>query len=150
MHDIKRTAMNESDPLESIRIMNKAINLIELMCDEKDYGFWNYDLSDLYIRIAHRNIRTHNVDTAFENFEKSFHYAKAYDDLPQASTHTSFLVRRNVFDKRNISSSTEKNAVAENLGYLLDTGSYQELKDTPQMQALIAKYKPFAGKKKHF
>ena len=32
----------------------------------------------------------------------------------------------------------------------IDFSSYLELKDTPQMQAIIAKYQPFAGKKKDF
>ena len=59
-------------------------------------------------------------------------YPELEFDLPKTSTHTSFLIRGNVFDKRKICSGTENNAVAEHLGYLLDTGSYQELKDTPQ------------------
>ncbi len=150
MHRIYRSALKVSDPSESIRIMQKAIDLIELVCDEGDYGFWNYNLGDLYIRIAHRNVGIHNLDKAFENFEKGFQYAKAYDDLPKTSAHTSFLIRGNVFDKRKISSGTENNAVAENIEYLLDTNSYRELKDTPQMRALIAKYEPFAGKKKDY
>lgn len=150
MHRIYRSALKVSEPSESIRIMKKAIDLIEMICDEEDYGFWNYNLGDLYVRIAHRNVRMHNLDEAFENFEKGFRYIKAYDDLPKISKHTSFLIRGNVFDKRQINSGTENNAVAEHLSYLLDTDSYRELKDTPQMRALIAKYKPFAGKKKDY
>ena len=60
----------------------------------------------------------------------------------------SFLVRGNVFDARNINSGMPENDVARELGYLLESGSYQKLKDMPRMQAIIEKYQPFAGLKK--
>ncbi len=146
----RNMAYRENNLDEAIRICKKAISLLELVFDDGDYGFCNYHLGELYLFIAHRYVRTHNLDAAFENFEKGLQYAKAYDDLPQTSTHTSFLVRGNVFDRRNTNSSTEQNDVARELGYLLESDSYQKLKDTPQMQAIIEKYKPFAGKKKDF
>ncbi len=148
MVDIRNMALATEDPHESIRILKKAIALIELIFDEADYCFWNYHLAELHIWIAHRYVRVHDLDTAYSHFEKGLQYAKAYDDLPQTGAHTSFLVRGNVFDVRNINSGTEDNDVARELGYLLQSSSYQELKDTPQMQAIIAKYEPFAGKKK--
>ena len=150
MVDIRNMALAIEDPQESIRILKKAIALIELIFDEEDYCFWNYHLAELHIWIAHRYVRVHDLDTAYSHFEKGLQYAKTYDDLPQTAAHTSFLIRGNVFDVRNINSSTEDNDVARELGYLLQSSSYLELKDTPQMQAIIAKYQPFAGKKKDF
>lgn len=150
MVDIRNMALEVDDPCESIRILQKAIALIELIFDDGNYCFWNYHLAELHIWVAHRYVRAHHLDAAFENFEKGLQYAKAYDDLPQTTTHTSFLVRGNVFDARNINSGMEENDVARELGYLLKSSSYQELKDTLQMQAIISKYEPFAGKKKDF
>lgn len=150
MVDVRDMALEVKDPHESIRILKKAIAFIELIFDEGDYCFWNYHLAELHIRIAHRYVRVRDLDAAFENFEKGLQYAKAYDDLPQTSTHTSFLVQGNVFDTHKINSGTEQNDVARELGYLLESDSYQKLKDTPQMQAIIEKYKPFVGKKKDF
>ena len=89
-------------------------------------------------------------ETALDHFEKGLQYAKAYDDLPEISPHTSVLVRGNEFNARNIYSCTEQNEVARELGYLLESNSYRELKDTPRMQALVAKYEPFVGKKRDF
>ena len=143
-------ALEVEEPRESIRILKKAVALIELLFDEGDFCFWNYHLAGLHIWIAHRYVRIHNLDAAYRNFEKGLQYAKAYDDLPQTAIHTSFLVRGNVFDARNINSGTEKNEVARELGYLLESHSYQQLKDEPQMQAIIAKYEPFAGQKRAF
>ena len=150
MLDIRNMSLEVEEPRESIRILKKAVALIELLFDEGDFCFWNYHLAELHIWIAHRYVRVHDLDTAYSHFEKGLQYAKAYDDLPQTAAHTSFLIRGNVFDVRNINSSTEDNDVARELGYLLQSNSYQELKDTPQMQAVIAKFEPFAGKKKDF
>lgn len=150
MVDIRNMALATEDPHESIRILKKAIALIELLFDDGDFCFWNYHLAELHIWIAHRYVRICDLDAALENFEKGLQYAKAYDDLPQTTAHTSFLVRGNVFDASKINSGTEENEVARELGYLLQSGSYQKLKDMPQMQAIIAKYEPFAGKKKDF
>lgn len=150
MVDLRDMALAVEDPRESIHILQKAIALIELLFDEGDFYFWNYHLAELHIRIAHRYVRTNDLDAAYSNFEKGLQYAKAYDDLPQTATHTSFLVRGNVFDVRNINSGTEENDVARELGYLLESYSYQRLKDEPQMQAIIAKYEPFVGRKKAF
>lgn len=150
MVDIRDMALAVKDPFESIRILQKAIALIELLFDDGDFGFCHYHLAGLHIWVAHRYVRLCDMNAAFENFEKGLQYAKAYDDLPQTTTHTSFLIRGNVFDTRNINSDTEKNNVARELSYLLESDSYRKLKDTPQMKAIIAKYQPFAGKKKAF
>ncbi len=150
MVDIRDMALATEDPHESIRILKKAIALIELIFDEGDYCFWNYHLAGLHIWIAHRYVRVHELDVAYSHFDKGLQYAKAYDDLPQTATHTSFLVRGNIFDARNINSDTEENDIAQELRYLMQSQSYQKLKDTPQMQAIIAKYEPFVGKKKVF
>ena len=80
-------------------------------------------------------------------FEKGFMYAKAYDELPLTDTHTSFLVRGNVYDKRNTSSMTDRNKVAEELGHLLESDSYRQLKDNERMKALVAAYLPLCGEK---
>lgn len=42
---------------------------------------------------------------------------------------------------------TDRNKVAEELEHLLESGSYQQLKDTERMRALIAAYQPLCGKK---
>jgi len=150
MVDIRNMAMEIDDPRESIRILKKAVALIELLFDDGDYCFWNYHLAELHILIGHRYVRSHDRDAALEHFEKGLGYAKAYDDLPQTTAHTSFLVRGNVFDTRNINSGTEENDVAREMRYLLESDSYQKMKDMPQMQAIIETYQLFTGKKKDF
>lgn len=148
--DMRDMALAVDDPQESMRILKKAVVLIELLFDDGDFGFWHYHLAELHIRIAHRYVRMQDRQAAFAHFERGLQYARAYDALPQTTTHTSFLVRGNVFDTSGINSGTEENDVARELRYLRESSSYRELQDTPQMQAILAKYEPFAGKKKDF
>ena len=129
------------------QVLKKAVALCELVYDEGDYCFFYAHLSDLYIFIAHRYVKVGDTDAALDCFEKGLLYAKAYDDLPLTKTHTSFLVRGNVYDKRNTSSITDCNKVLEELDHLVASDSYQQLKDNERMQSLIAAYQPFCGKK---
>lgn len=145
--DIRNLALKTADPHESVRILKKAVTLCEMVYDEGDYCFSYTHLSDLYIFIAHRYMRVGDTDAALDCFEKGFLYAKAYDDLPLTKTHTSFLVRGNVYDKHNTSSMTDRNKVSEELDHLLESDSYQQLKDNERMRALITAYLPFCGKK---
>ena len=89
---IRNAALNAKDTNhhEQIKHIKKTISLINLIFDDGDYGFYNYDLSNLYIWIANRYFGMNDFDKAFENYELGFKYAKAYDDLPKIITHTSF------------------------------------------------------------
>ena len=145
--DILKLALKTADPHESIRILKKAVALCELVYDEGDYCFSYAHLSDLYIFIAHRYVRTGDTDAALDCFEKGFRYAQAYDELPLTETHISFLVRGNVYDKRNTSSMNDRNKVAEELDHLLESDSYKQLNENVRMKALIAAYQPLCANK---
>ena len=138
------------DSHEKINQLQKAISLIKMIFDDGDYGFYHYDLSDLYIWIANRYVMLNDPDNAFKNYELGFKHAKAYDDLPKITTHTSFLVKGKIFDRTKTNSSTEANMVSRQITCLRSWGIYEKVKDTPQMQALFAKYEPFAGNKKDY
>ena len=139
-------ALSES-PAEQLRILKKAVALIELVYDEGDYGFYHYDLAELYVWIAGRYVQLDEFDTAFEYYEKGLEHARKFDELPKISTHTSFLVRGNVQDMAKISTSTEENLVARRLEEIGENPNYGKVKDSPKMREILAKYEPFAGKK---
>ena len=124
--------------------------MIKLIYDEGDYGFYHYDLAELYIWIANRCVLVDDLDTAFEYYEKGLEHAKKHDDLPRYITHTSFLVRGNVQDMAGINSTTEQNDIACELGYIKEWPIYDKVKDHPKMKEIIAKYEPFAGNKQNY
>lgn len=138
------------DPHEQIKNFKKAVSLIKMVFDDGDFGFYNQDLSDLYFWIANRYVMVNDLDKAFENYELGFKHAKAYDDLPKITTHTSFLVLGKNFDITKTNSSTEANMVSLQINYLRSWGIYEKISSAPQMQALLTKYEPFAGNKKEY
>ncbi|MBO5298592.1 MAG: helix-turn-helix transcriptional regulator [Clostridia bacterium] len=149
---IRNAALNAKDTNhhEQIKHIQKAISLINLIFDDGDYGFYNYDLSNLYIWIANRYFWMNDFDKAFGNYELGFKYAKAYDDLPKIITHTSFLVKGKIFDMSKTNSDNEENMVAYTINRLRSWGIYEKMKDIPKMKALIAKYEPLVGNKKDY
>lgn len=140
----------EITPYEQIKNLEKAVCLIKSVFDEGDYGFYHHDLSDLYFWIANRYVMTDDLDKAFENYESGFKHAKAYDELPKITKHTSFLVKGKIFDRAKTNSSTEMNKVAMQINHLRSWGVYEKVKDTPQMQKLLSEYEPLAGNKKDY
>lgn len=154
MHDllikIRNAALYSGDMRERIRLMKKAVALIELIFDDGDYGFCHYDLSELYLWIANAYVMEGDFSSAFGYYEKGFFHAKSYDDLPKTSTHTSFLVRGKVQDMTKICSGSEENEVAQELAYVRGSAVYEKVREMPEMQAILAKYEPFAGKKRDY
>lgn len=134
-------------PAGQIRHLKKAVGVIDLIFEDGDYGFCHYDLSQLFIWIANRYVLLEDYGSAFEFYEKGFAHAKAYDELPETSTHTSFLVRGYIQDMTNINSSTEMNAVSCTISELQTYGVYKKVKDMPQMIELLEKYEPYMGTK---
>ena len=149
---LRRATLNAKDitPYEQIVNLEKTVCLIKTVFDCGDYGFYHHDLSDLYFWIANRYVMTNDLDKAFDHYELGFRHAKAYDALPQITTHTSFFVRGKVFDTTQINSSTEMNKVASQIERLQSWGVYEKIKDAPQMKKLLAEYQPLAGNKKDY
>lgn len=137
-------------PAEQIKHLHKSIDLLKMIFDDGDYGFYNQELSDLYFWIANRYVMINDLNKAFENYELGFRHAKAYDNLPRITKHTSFLVNGKVFDRSKTNSSTEANMIARQIDCLRSWGVYEKVKDTPQMKKLLAEYEPLAGNKKDY
>jgi transcriptional regulator with XRE-family HTH domain len=149
---IRNMAVTSEDlsPAEQIKHLRKSIDLLKMIFDDGDYGFYNQELSDLYLWIANRYVMMNDLNKAFENYELGFRHAKAYDNLPKITKHTSFLVNGKVFDRSKTNSSTEANMIARQIDCLRSWGVYEKVKDTPQMKKLLSEYEPLAGNKKDY
>jgi transcriptional regulator with XRE-family HTH domain len=138
------------DTWGQLQCFQKAVSFLKLIYDEDDYGFYNQEMSSLYLWIANRYVMLNDFEHAFENYRLGFRYAKAYDDLPNLKTHTSFFVRGNVLDRAKTGSTSEDNMVKMQIDRLRAWEIYEAVKDTPEMKALLREYEPFAGKKKEY
>ena len=135
------------DTRGQLQCFQKAVSFLKLIYDEDDYGFYNQELSNLYLWIANRYVLLNDLEHAFENYKLGFCHAKAYDDQPNLRTHTSFFVRGNVLDRSKTGSTSEDNMVKMQIDRLRSWEVYETVKDTPEMKALLREYGPFAGKK---
>lgn len=147
---IRNLGLYAPDPAEQIRLLKKAVAVIELVLEDGDYGFCHYDLCELYLWIANRYVQLDDIPPAMEYYEKGFAHAKRYDSLPKTSVHTSFLVRGKVQDMTQVTTGSEMNEVARELEYIRESAVYEKVKDLPEMQAILAKYEPFAGEKRDY
>ena len=138
------------DAREKIRLYEKAEAIIKLIYDDGDYGFCHYNLADLYFWLAGCYAVMGDYDKVLEYFEKTLYHSKQFDELPKITYHTSYLVKGNERDMSKISAGSEENCVWHNLHFIRESGVYPKLKDLPQMQEIIAKYEPFAGKRKDY
>ncbi len=138
------------DSVQTIKYLKYAVDLIKMVFDDEDFGFFHYELSELYMWIANRYVSVNELEKAFEYYELSFEHARKYDNLPRFIRHTSFLVKEVLFDMSKTNSDTEDNMVLRQMKNLRSWGVWETVKDTPQMQALFAKYEPLAGKKRDY
>lgn len=49
-----------------------------------------------------------------------------------------------------VTTGSEGNEVAREIDYVRSCEVYEKVKDLPEMQAILAKYEPFAGKKRDY
>jgi len=149
---IRNTAHHDSaaDSTETVKHLKKCVSLIKMIFDDGDYGFFHNDLSEVYMWIANRYVMIGELDSAFEYYELSLRHAKAYDELPRVINHTSFLVKDVPFDMAKTNTSVEENMVMLQINNLRSWGVWETVKDSPQMQEILAKYEPSMGKKKDY
>ena len=147
---IRNAGLYAPDPAEQIRLLKKAVAVIELIFDDGDYGFCHYDLCELHLWIANRYVQLGDIPAALEHYEKGFYHARKYDSFPRISVHTSFLVRGYEQDMSKTTSGSQVNEVARELAYIRGCAVYEKVKDLPEMQAILEKYEPFAGEKRDY
>ena len=124
---------------EKIDIFNKGIDLINVIYNDKDYGFTYYYLCELNIHIANCYIELEDYHTAIEYIEKGLCNAKLYDELPNIYKHKSILLsslKQNLID---INKSDERKLVAREICYL-NNEFYTKIKKNIKFTQLINKF----------
>ena len=129
---------------EAIRILSKAIDFIKLIYDENDFGFSNYHLGELYIWLAGRYSYEKDYDSCAENLDLGLSYAKAYDELPHTTTHSSFLVRGQKFETSKVYSGYESNDIKRELDYIKTNRWFDNARNEQWFKDIIEKYTHFA------
>ena len=141
---IKICSLYAETNTEAIRILNKAIDLIKLIYEEGDYGFSYYHLAELYLWLASRYSYEKDYENCAKNLELGLYHAKAYDELPETTIHSSYLVKNVKFETAKVYSGFECNEVKRELDYIQDDEWYNNVRGEQWFKDIIEKYTPFA------
>ncbi len=141
---IKICALYVETNTEAIRIYNKAIDLIKLIYDEADYGFSHYHLAELYLWLASRYSYEKDYENCKKSLELGLYHAKAYDELPETTLHSSYLVKNIKFETSNVFSGFECNEVKRELDYIQKDEWFDNVRGEQWFIDIIEKYTPFA------
>jgi len=129
---------------ERLQYLIKTVDFIKFLYEDGDYGFVHHYLAGLYIRIHYRYLGIDEHEKAYEALDLGLSHAKQYDELPEITTHTSFFVRGNICDRREVNSSFESNSVYWELNNIdTDTG-FDKYRELEGYKAILDKYRPFA------
>ena len=129
---------------EAIRNYKKAVDFIKLIYDKEDYGFSHYHLSEAYLSMASRYCREEDYELCAKYLELSLRHAKAYDELPEKTVHTSFLVRDYEFEKSRVYSGYQCNDVRRLLDCVHEIESFHCIRNEQWFVNIIDQYTPFA------
>lgn len=141
---IRNCAYYAPSDQEAIRIYKKAVDFIKMIYDEEDYGFSHYHLSEAYLSMASRYCREEDYELCAKYLNLSLSHAKAYDELPEKTVHTSFLVKDYEFERSQVYSGYECNDVQRQLGCIREIKSFDIIRDEQWFRNIVEKYTPLA------
>ena len=141
---IRNCGLHAKTNTESIRILNKAVDFIKLIYDEGDYGFSHYHLAELYLWLAGRYSYENDYENCEKNLELGLYHAKAYDELPKTTIHSSYIVKNVEFETVNVYSGFESNDVKREINYIQSNALYNNVRGEQWFKNIIEKYTPFA------
>jgi transcriptional regulator with XRE-family HTH domain len=135
---------SKSKPKERIKQFFKAVDYIKLLYENGDYGFAHYHLCELYIYIANRYMEQNDYEKAAEYLDLGLSHGKLYDELPEITVHSSFLVNGYEFDKRKVYSGFEGNNVMREIEIIDTREFYNKFRDMDWFEAVLDKYRFYA------
>jgi transcriptional regulator with XRE-family HTH domain len=139
---IKHRASNsESPPEERVKQFMKSVEFIKFCYEDDDYGFAHYHLAELYIWVANRYVELDDYGKAAENLDLGLFHAKQYDELPDLTVHTSFLVNGYEFDKRKVYSGFEGNDVMRELNIIDTSEFYDKVRNMDWFKSVLDKFR---------
>lgn len=138
----------KSDSPERIKLINKAIGILDLIYEDGDYGFDNLNLSLYHFELAGNYYDVNDMDNALSCLEKAAQYAVDFDALTDFKHHTSLAVRdlgnmgMLVRNERNRNNRCYE--MNDNLAYNLAHGNFKLIKDDERFKAVVAKLEKYA------
>ena len=137
--------INKSDSPERIKLINKAIGILDLIYENGDYGFDNFHLSGYYYQLAEDYYNVNDMDSALSCLEKAAQHAVDFDTPTDSKHHTSLAVQG--VEKSGILIRHERNKNNQCYDVLhgnLAQGYFESIKDDERYKAVISKLEKHA------
>ena len=83
---------------ESMLLYHKIIDIINILCEDRNFGNFNSQLSDIHLRLYYSNIQKKDNDVALKHFKLAAKHAILFDAIPKTADegteeYTSLLFR---------------------------------------------------------
>ena len=135
----------QGDLNKRIKAYKKAVDIIELMWEDGDYGFYNGRLAEFYMDMAKSYIALEDVENTLDCLEKCVKYAVVYDTAVKMN-HTSVIFEDTEYNP----SSPTKNYNYNDCYMFLNTYGMNEkfasIKDNERYKAVVAELAKYAKK----
>jgi len=127
---------------ENIVLINKAIEILNVIYEDGDYGYYNHSLQRYHFDLAQSYYMSNDFDNALTCIEKAAQHAIDYDN-PSNSKHTSLAVRD--FEKvgmvlKNIRTNQSHDMLHGRLPHF----NFDKIKDDERFKVVIAKLEQHA------
>jgi len=138
--EMRSCAWGQRDIDEKIRILKKGVSLYELIYDDNDYGFYNGDLSAIYMAITEKYIIKGDNESALDYLSKSAEHCIAFDNISTGYKHTSIMVNKITFDMDSSCKGYEGNASSLIL-HKLQNELFNPIRNTDRFKVILQKLK---------
>ncbi len=131
-------------PEEQTRVARKALALVDILCEDGDYGGYDAYRGDLYRTLFALALEAGRTEEALAHLETTVAIVTALDTgYDKNATHTSLLLRGDTYG--DFSFGDTENHSMMLLGYLRSQGYAAALEADPRGRALLERLEALAG-----
>ena len=135
----------QGDLNKKIKVYKKAVDIIELMWENGDYGFYNGRLAEFYIDMSKSYIALEDFENALGCLEKMAKYAIAYDTAEKMN-HTSVIFEDTEYNPSSPTKNYDYNDCYKFLHTCGMNEKFISIKDNERYKAVIAQLEKYAKK----
>lgn len=113
---IKQLSDGYTDGTKS-KMLLKFVELLNIVFENKDYGFYNERLSNIYLHCAIDTATVKNVEDTLNYLNLAKVYALAYDEIKEQVQYKSILMNRIIYEPNKNLLSANKSCLDQVLAY---------------------------------
>lgn len=135
----------KDDLNKKIKLYKKAVDIIDLIWENGDYGFYNCRLAEFYMNMAKSYITLEDIENTLDCLEKSAKYAVAYDTAVKMN-HTSVIFEDTEYNPSDSVKNYDYNDCYSFLNTYGMNEKFISIKDNERYKAVVAKLEKYAKK----